>query len=108
MFRRFAAVVICVAGIAGCTEAKHAIPQDEAVAVLDDQQIADANVDRIMREIDQRPKDDPEIRPALRRLQAIRDEYMDGVVNGARREAASAYRRAVEGKSVAALAREAK
>src|SRR5688500_19925290 len=109
MCRRFAAVVICVVGIAGCTEAKPAITAQEAVVkVLEDQEVADQNVDRIMKEIDERPKDDPEIRPALRRLQAIREEYMDGVVSGARKEAASAYRRAVEGKSITALAEEAK
>ena len=108
MFRRITAVVICVVGIAGCTEAKHAITSEEVVNVLDDQDVADQYVDRLMKEIDQRPKDDPEIRPALRRLQAIREEYMDGVVSGARKEAASAYRRAVEGKSISALAKEAK
>lgn len=100
-------VVIGIALTAGCArEAQRADKPQRSVQVNENQQVAEQYVARLMEEIDQRPAGDPEVRPALRRLQAIQDDFRDGVVNGSLAAAALDYRRAVEGKSVAALAAE--
>lgn len=78
----------------------------QAAAVQADKDAAAKLFDKLMGEIERLKLDDPNRRPALLRLKVIHDEFTAETLKANLRTAAPKYRKALEGKTIADLAKE--